>query len=321
MGLMITCTHFDCGALNQSNADYCARCGRTLHTGNPILAGNGHPALIATSPVESVPMARPVMPEYVPFVPSPPGDPILLPGLTRSEAWVDLVLAAVLVVGWDLVIGAVLHAWLYATGSAPLDGEWPPELQQRFLVPGLFLRASGIIGIVLLLVRRRGQPLASVGLSRRGWPADVLIGVTALFVLYAIMFLFLLVVAVAWPELMKQLQQNAELLQDLVPPLGWLGFIPLALVIGIYEELLFRGFLMTRLRKATGSWIAAVLLSTALFTVLHAADQTGAALLLILMLSIVFSIMTVWRRSILAAIIAHALFNYSQFLFLTMQQS
>ena len=85
---------------------------------------------------------------------------------------------------------------------------------------------------------------------------------------------------------------------------------------GLSEELLFRGFLMTRLRRATGSWFIAVVVTSAVFTVLHAFEQTRGALITIAVLSVFFSVLTVWRRSIVPAMVAHALFDFSQFLFL-----
>ena len=66
---------------------------------------------------------------------------------------------------------------------------------------------------------------------------------------------------------------------------------------------------MTRLRRGLGSWTAAVVLSTTVFTLLHAVDQTPAALMPVAILSVVFSITTIWRRSLVPAIIAHWLFN------------
>jgi len=96
-------------------------------------------------------------------------------------------------------------------------------------------------------------------------------------------------------------------------------FVPLTAMIGIYEELVFRGFLMTRLRRGTGSWAVAVALSTVIFTSLHAFDQTHSALVVVAILSLVFSLATIWRRSIIPAIIAHALFDLSQLLLLYVQ--
>ena len=90
-------------------------------------------------------------------------------------------------------------------------------------------------------------------------------------------------------------------------------------MIGVYEELVFRGFLMTRLRRATGSWTAAVVLSTLVFTGLHALDQLPVALVAITILSLVFSVVTILRRSIIPAIVGHALFDLSQLLILHAQ--
>ena len=75
---------------------------------------------------------------------------------------------------------------------------------------------------------------------------------------------------------------------------------------------------MTRLRRTTGSWTLAVLISTAVFTGLHAIEQTLPALLLITILSLVFSVVTIWRKSIIPAVVAHALFDFSQFLLMSL---
>ncbi len=120
----------------------------------------------------------------------------------------------------------------------------------------------------------------------------------------------------AWPDLTDQMMENARRIVDMVPKLHPLGFAAVAVMIGVYEELLFRGFLMTRLRRASGSWVVAVMISTAIFTALHALDQTPAALVPITILSVVFSVATIWRRSIVPAIIAHTLWNFCQFLYL-----
>ena len=68
--------------------------------------------------------------------------------------------------------------------------------------------------------------------------------------------------------------EKAQAALAMVPRLHPLGYVGVAAMVGIYEEIVFRGFLMTRLRRATGSWFVAVLASTALFTSLHAFDQT-----------------------------------------------
>jgi len=182
------------------------------------------------------------------------------------------------------------------------------------LLPSLALRGGGVFILIALLVRRRGQRAASVGLRRKGRLADIALGVAALALTYGLIFSTLLILWLLWPEIAKQLNENAERIMALVPNLRPLGFLAITAIIGLYEELVFRGFLMPRLRRATGSWTAAIFLSTILFTALHAFEQTLAALIMVTLLSLIFSLLTVWRRSILPAIVAHWLFDFSQFL-------
>jgi membrane protease YdiL (CAAX protease family) len=73
---------------------------------------------------------------------------------------------------------------------------------------------------------------------------------------------------------------------------------------------------MTRLRRTTGSWTAAVGVSTVVFVGLHAFDQVATALIAVTILSVTFSLVTIWRRSLTAAIVAHTVWNLSQFVYL-----
>ncbi len=189
-------------------------------------------------------------------------------------------------------------------------------LARILLVPTLLVRAAGSILIIAVILRYRRQSVRSVGFRRGKLALNVLIGIGAVAVAFGLSVVTNLLLWLAWPELPDQMEENARRILDMVPKLHPLGFAGVAVMIGIYEELLFRGFLMTRLRRASGSWIVAVLISTAIFTALHALDQMPAALVPITILSVVFSVATIWRRSIVPAIIAHTLWNFCQFLYL-----
>ena len=146
---------------------------------------------------------------------------------------------------------------------------------------------------------------------------DLPIGIVAAAVAYGLTMFTLLTLCLVWPNLPELMEENAEHIFEMVPRLHPMGFAAIAAVIGVYEELVFRGFLMTRLRRATGSWTVAVLVSTAVFTGLHSLDQVSVAVISIAVLSLVFSVVTIWRRSIIPAIVAHTLWNLSQFLYLS----
>ena len=122
-----------------------------------------------------------------------------------------------------------------------------------------------------------------------------------------------------WPKLLEQMYENAQLIMAMVPKHHPLVLGLLSMAIAVYEELLFRGFLLPRLRRVTNSWFLAVLISTALFTAPHLVDQLPAAMVPIAILSLVFSVVTIWRRSIVPAIFGHFLFDFAQFLYLYTQ--
>jgi membrane protease YdiL (CAAX protease family) len=98
-----------------------------------------------------------------------------------------------------------------------------------------------------------------------------------------------------------------EALEKLVIADGgpWLQLLVLALTPAICEELLFRGVLLPPLARRTGAPIA-VVLSAALFALLHLDPHRFLATFL---LGVVFGTMTVWSRSTVPAIVAHALSN------------
>lgn len=235
---------------------------------------------------------------------------------TRGAAWLDvagLILCMFLLdlltwAGMSLIVE--LPSASLEAGSSPINA----ELMRTLLLPTLTIRAAGSIAIIAMILAYRRQSAASVGLSRRGLALNCLIGVGATVVAYGLIIFSSIMLWLVWPDLLDQMEENAQRIQDMVPRLHPLGFVGMAAMVGLYEELVFRGFLMTRLRRATGNWIPAVLVSTTIFTALHALDQTQAALVSVTILSLVFSAVTIWRRSLIPAIVAHALFDLSQLL-------
>ncbi len=251
----------------------------------------------------SVPIARPVQPS--------PHD-ILLLYSSRGAALADVGIAVAVMVMLEALTALVVllcFGW-DAVGSEALN----IELERTLLTPILAVRALAVAVLVVALLHVRRQPLRSVGVEYRGLGLNLALGAGGTVVIYALMFSVMFPLLIFVEEMREQMAQNAENLSSLLPKLTPLGLAGVAMAVGIYEELLFRGFLMTRLRRVFGNWPAAVLVSTIVFTALHAFDQTPAALLMIAILSIVFSVLTIWRKSIIPAVIAHALFDFSQFL-------
>jgi membrane protease YdiL (CAAX protease family) len=267
-----------------------------------------------------VPIARPIYP--VPDrQPSRKAVDLLLLGATRPRVWADL---ALWLAGMVLV-ECVATLWVILATDFPAG--LPDDMAEsarweysRILVPSmLVLRATGSLMVIAAILALGRQPIRSVGLTVRGFALDLPVGVGSMILATFLMIVVLTVLGLMWPSIRQQMEENAERLTQVIPRLRPLGFVGMALLIGFYEELVFRGFLMTRLRRVTGSWFWAIVLSTAAFTGLHAVDQTWTALIAVSILSIVFSVVTIWRRSIMPAIVGHALFDLFQFLWLGLQ--
>jgi len=280
-----------------------------IKTGEPLIEG-----ALST---EGIPIARPVL---IPVGADPAGgdDPFLLPDYRSRDVWLEIGILTIALVAVELLAGLLLEV---AIGSPidPSDADYDrvhDETVRALQVPMLAIRASLAAGIIFWLVRRRRNKLASVGLRRASVGWDFLIGLLATLAIYGVMGLASIIIQFSFPEAFHQMAENANKLMSLIPRLHPLAFAPFSLMIGAYEELLFRGFLMVRLRRVLGGWTGAVLISTAVFTLLHAMDQVPLALVAVTLLSLVFSVLTIWRRSIVPAIWAHAMFDWSQFMLL-----
>ncbi len=102
-------------------------------------------------------------------------------------------------------------------------------------------------------------------------------------------------------------QEETGLLRHLIPVTGLekLGFTALSLTAGFAEELVYRGFLLWALTHATGSITLAVVISSALFGIMHAyQDVAGAARAAVV--GAILAAPVVATGSLLPSMIAHA---------------
>ena len=183
------------------------------------------------------------------------------------------------------------------------------EAQRALLIPLLVIRFVFCLTCVFFVLRLRKQSPASVGLVGSKMGMNLLIGGGAMMATYAIMYPLMMALIVAFPAFRDQMEANADILTTILPKAHPLEFLGAMATVGVWEELFFRGFLMTRLRRITGGWTAGVLLSTGVFVALHAPSQVPAAMVMIAILSLIMSVATIWRRSLVPAMVAHTLFD------------
>ncbi len=223
-----------------------------------------------------------------------------LPDATRRSAWQDLgLLLCGLAVGHLplILLGTVIYLF-----TAQLD----ERLLNVLLLP---VQAAMCIAVVAAILRLRRQSAASIGWTTGHLLWEIPLGLLAMLAAFAAFYLCIGVMWVAWPAGLQQLQGNAEAITKMLPPIHPAAMVGLQVLVGLYEELVFRGFLLTRLRRALGSWWLAVVVGSALFAAPHLIYQEPAATFPLFGVGVAFCLFTIWRKSLVPAIIGHALFN------------
>lgn len=217
------------------------------------------------------------------------------PGLTRRAALTDILAVAALVTLYETVtILSGLHETLHAV--VPRGG----------LYLGIILNGLFCLGAVSALLKLRGQTPADLGLTqiapRRllGWTA------AAVPACYALGAAAVITTLLATGRNILEMADERTVFLDRMSDIHVSWIAPVVLFVGVYEEIVFRGFLLPRLRTIFGSGAAAILVSAALFGLAHypsqgleGAMQTGAV-------GLVLAILVTRLRNLWPAILAHA---------------
>ena len=260
---------------------------------------------------EGIPIARPVLVAEA-AVAVEPAHEMLLEDSSRKAVCVDM---AVVVLGLIVLelLSQVALSFATGIGELPADAS-DSEILKVLIMPAMPARAALVTVVVALVLARRCQSLRSVGISFERFGVNLLLGLVALGIAYGLILPWALAMQYLAPEMSQSFNENAEAIMSFLPRQSPIHFMWMFLAVGLYEELLFRGFLMTRLRRLTGGWTWAAIVSSILFIVPHLMEQKAIALVPIGILAAVFCVVTIWRRSIVPAIVAHWLFDWTQFL-------
>lgn len=260
---------------------------------------------------EGTPIARPVLVAEPAFAVAPTHE-MLLADSSRRSVCVDMAVVVLALIALELLSQVALY---FATGVGELPDDAPDsDILKVLVMPIMPARAAIVTIVVVSLLAWRHQSLRSVGVSFERFGVNVLLGLAALGVAYGLIMPWAIAIQYLMPEIAESFNENADAIMAFLPRESPIHFLWMFLAVGIYEELLFRGFLMTRLRRLTGGWTWAAIVSSILFIVPHLIEQKAIALVPIGILAAVFCLVTIWRRSIVPAIIAHWLFDWSQLL-------
>lgn len=203
----------------------------------------------------------------------------------------------------------VFYGYLY--GNAYLTAGSEQKLSNP--VASVFITGGLMLLVVTLLLRRDANWRASLGLERAPLLQTVLFGGVGVAAAYGVNLVLVGGYSVLHGGMGAQAAQKAQWaskLSDL--PLGWV--LPLSAFVGLWEELVFRGFLLGRLRvalhavdgnpRARTATVMAVMVSGILFGAGHG-YQGLLGLLQTSAVGIAFGALTVWRKSLWPAVVAH----------------
>lgn len=173
----------------------------------------------------------------------------------------------------------------------------PNRLLTKLL--GQFLLWVLVALILAFVVFWEKQPLRSIGLRAFGWRSVIWgLALAGAFILLTPVFTEVLNRMGIPPSFERGFAKLAAL------PRWFLVFA--AVTAGVAEETLYRGYAVERLASLTGSYWWGGLISIAVFTLAHLPVWGWGPIPIFLISSVIGTLFYVWRRDLLACMIAHA---------------
>jgi len=169
----------------------------------------------------------------------------------------------------------------------------------------------GIVVLVLFLIWRNGEPFARIGWNIENLPSDVILGV----VLFVPVLVGVGLLGSGLSALgIRASSMTPSFLQFQGPAQAGLAFV-LVIVVALAEETIFRGYLVTRLQEVTSSPLAAVLISSAIFSMGHGYEGLGGVVITGV-IGAVYALIFLTRRSIVTPVVLHFLQDLTTILLL-----
>lgn len=204
-------------------------------------------------------------------------------GAQRSNAWTWIGIAIVLA-GPALAIAAKRAGYF---GPVAIDAT----------VLNWFAQWGAALTALLILVVFERQPLSAVGFKGlRG--SSIAYGV-----LLGVIVIFLFPVAGMLIKALELPNPQSNFANLVALPL-WARIATL-ITAGVTEEILFRGYPISRLEAATGSTLLAAAIPFVVFVILHLPSWGPAHLIFVSMAAFVLTVSYLWRRDLWTNIIAH----------------
>jgi membrane protease YdiL (CAAX protease family) len=222
----------------------------------------------------------------------PPGYPDV--PMSRRAAIVDIAILFGAMLGFGILAEVIDLPGI-------LDDRWPEG--GRFV----FVPLNGVLCLTVLawLLRHRRQGAATIGLGRARVGRILLIALATVPLCYlAGAISNALFIATSSSGVVGFAKERGEFINVVsVIPLGWV--VPLSIFAGVYEDIVFRGFLITRLQALSRSRAVPVIVSSLIFGALHF-TQGLPGMCQTAFVGAVLAIVAVRSRSIWPCMLAHA---------------
>jgi membrane protease YdiL (CAAX protease family) len=169
------------------------------------------------------------------------------------------------------------------------------------------LRDLALVALIFFFLWRNREAIGTIGWNARRFGVDILIGI----VLFIPMFL-----GASWLESFL-----VSIGFSTPPPASGSGITPsnttvdiilavlLVMVVAVSEETIFRGYLIGRFSNILGSPVVALLLASVVFAIGHGYEGT-AGVLTVGTMGLVFGIVYLWRKSLVAPMTMHFLQDF-----------
>jgi membrane protease YdiL (CAAX protease family) len=242
------------------------------------------------------PPSRPELPEGI-VRPEPPASG----ALPRWPVWAPF--AGMLM---TLVAAAVSVAVIAAVaGLAGVDVDRGDDVAPGVIIAGTYAQDLALIAAALLLARWLDPPLRLRQFGLRPTPAGSALGWLVLVWLAFIVFSFI------W-SLALDIQESDDLPQELGADSSTLALVAVAVLVCVMaplaEELFFRGFVFTSLRRILGIPVAAIV-TGAIFGAIHLGGTEIEFIVPLAVFGALLCLLYVWTDSLLPCIVLHALNN------------
>jgi membrane protease YdiL (CAAX protease family) len=263
----------------------------------PVSPAFGKPVAARPVPQVQVPAERAV-------------SPLELPSLTRAAAALDVGLVVLVALVVPLGLRLAMRLWTSGpAGQAPFD----PAQAGRVLTVQKWFDAALAAGLMAYFLLRHRLAPAGFGLRldhlwrQLAWALGTLLGCYAWILATAVIVTF---VVLLFPQAEQDLTKRLRLV-DILPTGSLGGMLVLLVPVALHEEIVFRGLLLPYLRRLLGGWGRAVLISSAVFAILHV-DQGWFGVLQVFGVAVVWATFFLASRSLLPVTLAHLGFDLIQ---------